>query len=132
MTSRSKSAGLFVVIAAVVLFVAMAGFVLIGGGWLGGIHPPASRLAFTVSGQGDLERSAEFTITPGWELRWEHSGELQEICWTDAAGKVECFSAMHRKPIRPNGSVNVRHGGRFTLNVKGQGTWRLDVYQLGN
>ena len=104
--------------------------VVVGGGWLGGIQPSLERRVFVTEGEDTATCPEEFEVGNGWELRWEHSGELQEICWTNQEGDTECYSAMHRKPIRNHGSVNVRRRGRYTLRVVGTGKWRLEVYSL--
>lgn len=105
--------------------------IIIGGGWLGAVKPSTDRLVYRAEGQDTATCPESFTVTDGWELRWEHDGELQEICWTNSIGSTECYTAMHRKPIRYHGSVNINHGGTYTLNVAGTGHWVLEVYRLG-
>jgi hypothetical protein len=114
-----------------VVFVIMAAGIIIGGGWLGAIRPADSRLVYQAVGEGTMTCPDSFSVTDEWELRWEHHGELQEICWTNQIGVEECYTAMHRKPIRQHGSVNVGHGGTYTLRVTGTGAWKLQVYRLG-
>lgn len=108
----------------------IATFVLAGGGWLGGIRPAPSQQVFELSGTGNLATSAEFTLPASWELRWEHHGTLQEIAWLDPAGKATAFVAMHRKPIREHGSINVSAGGPYRFRVTGTGPWKIAGYAL--
>ncbi len=126
-----RSNGLGLVVLAVLVVALMGWGVLSGGGWLGGIRPSAEALVFRWEGQNSQEQSPEFAVGDSWELRWEHDGELREICWTNETGETECFASLHRKPIRRHGSVNVSHGGRFTLSVRGTATWKLEVFRLG-
>lgn len=104
--------------------------ILMGGGWLGAIKPPVTQRIFLGEGTDTAECPGEFQVADSWELRWEHDGDLQEICWTNAQGVTECYASLHRKPIRRHGSVNVSHGGTFKLKVTGQGRWKLEVYAL--
>ncbi|OYW21367.1 MAG: hypothetical protein B7Z55_05855, partial [Planctomycetales bacterium 12-60-4] len=108
----------------------IAAGVLIGGGWLGAVRPPLQQRLWMAEGRDSQTCPETLTAPDGWELRWEHDGELQEICWTSATGKTECVAAMHRKPIRPQGSVNIGHGGTYTIRVTGTGKWQMEAYVL--
>lgn len=109
----------------------IAAAVLIGGGRLGAIRPPLQQRIFLAEGRDSHTCDHSFEAPDSWELRWEHQGELQEICWTNAAGESDCFAAMHRKPIRHQGSVNVSRGGTLRIHVKGVGPWKIEAYALG-
>lgn len=105
-------------------------FTLVGGGWMGAIKPPLSQRLYMAEGVGTQECQGTFDAPEGWEIRWEHSGTLEEICWTDSYGVTKCFTAMPHKPIRYHGSVNVDRGGRYSLKVAGTGTWKVEAYRL--
>lgn len=104
--------------------------------WVGGqvkpILPGNDRNLFHAEGRDTAECEGEIVAPANWELRWEHDGELQQICWTNEYGVTECYSAMPRKPIRHEGSVNIVHGGRFKLRVYGTGNWKMDAYTLSS
>lgn len=119
------------IVVTVLAAVSLMGFgILMGGGWLGVVKPALTQRVYAAEGVDTAECPGEFQVGDGWELRWEHAGELQEICWTNSGGKTECYTAMHRKPIRYHGSVNVIQGGTYRLRVTGKGRWKLEVYAL--
>lgn len=126
---QSGISGWFIAVPLVV-FVIMAAVIIIGGGWLEAVRPAESRLVYTAVGEDTMDCPDSFTVPDEWELRWQHSGELQEVCWTNEYDLTECYTAMHRKPIREHGSVNVAHGGTYRLRVSGKGAWKLQVFRL--
>lgn len=123
------SVGLVVV--AIVSFAVISGLTL-SQGWLKPIKPVAATRILEFSGVGTSERSPVFSAKDGWEIRWHVEGKLDQIVWTDEYGKSDYVIAMHRKPIRNGGGVNVAKGGQYFLQVVGEGSWKIDVYQFAS
>ena len=80
-------------------------------------------------GEGD-GKTGSFVVDDEWEFRWEHDGDLKAILWTRSDGQEESFIEMPCKPIRHQGGVDNTEGGEYTFEVKGTGSWKIDVYQF--
>lgn len=124
--------GLFV-LCAFLGFAAVAGLTLSLND-LKGIRPPESARVYRWSGEGSAKTVDTFRVQPGWELRWEHSGDwgqvIEEIAWITPDGTKESVVSFPNKPLRHHGSVNVDEAGEYRLEVTGRGRWTIDVYQI--
>jgi hypothetical protein len=128
--TQSQQRLLGVACGSVLVFTMGVALIVWSGGNLSAVPAPVERRLFEWSGQDSETSTATFSAPDSWELRWEHSGEIEEIRWTNTAGASQSVYSMHRKPIRHRGSVNVSHGGDYTLQVLGTGPWRLQVFDL--
>lgn len=100
------------------------------GGWLGAIRHPPQDLVYTVEGEGGGDAGEPFTVSDGWELRWEKTGPADEIRWTDENGKSDARMGLPQQPLRDYGYVNIARGGRYQLSVRGTAKWKFSVYQF--
>jgi len=127
---RSQRTALLIAAAPLAAFLGLVAFTIGVGGWLTPVpHDPSHRVA-VFEGTQSLTQSAPFRVGDSWELRWEHTGEIQRICWINQNGDDECLLAMPRKPIRQHGSVNIVKGGTYRVQLDGKGPWKLEVYEF--
>jgi len=81
------------------------------------------------SGTNDGETEF-FQVRDPWEIRWEHTGNINAIEWLGKETKSEAYVAMHKKPIRNYGQRYIGRSGEFRLKVSGQGPWKVQVWQF--
>lgn len=127
---RSRFLVFAMALAPLAAFAAIVAFTIGVGGKLTPIRPHAEFRVAGFEGTGNLEESESFTVGPSWDLRWSHHGTIQQICWIDETGDDECIVAMHRKPIREEGGVNVTNGGRYHLQIQADGPWKVEVFEF--
>jgi hypothetical protein len=127
---RSRFLVFAMALAPLAAFGAIVAFTIGIGGKLTPVRPHAEFRVAGFEGTGNLEKSEPFTVGPSWDLRWSHHGTIQQICWVDESGDDECIVAMHRKPIREEGGVNVTNGGRYHLHIQAEGPWKVEVFEF--
>ncbi|WP_447978990.1 hypothetical protein [Candidatus Nitrospira bockiana] len=94
---------------------------------------PSEAVVLDVVGSGN--RTLEpFTVTNGWELRWEFRGEFERSLFQVFVNKVS--GSVPNLPVdgfTHHGPGSGRHrmeeGGTYYLKVVGMGGWHLTVVQ---